>query len=209
MDYKTIKTTKVLLHICCAPCAIYPVEWLRKAGHEVRGFFYNPNIHPYIEYMARKEAVEKYAHSENLKVACGEYEIEKFFQNVVRDEGLKSDRCPLCWWMRLRKTAQVATVGEFEAITTTLLVSPYQDHGLIASIGVEICRNSGLLFIGEDFRPGFRDARNKAKSEGIYCQNYCGCLFSERERYALKEKKKKTGKKIDPLEPKGPASDDG
>lgn len=172
----------ILLHICCAPCAIYPVEFLREEGHTVNGLFYNPNIHPYAEYLARLEALMTYAKREAFDVAAGEYEIEKYFQGVVDSEKVR-DRCPVCWWMRLEKTAKRARERGFDAFTTTLLGSPYQDHEILRKLAEEISERTGAEFLYRDFRIGFRRAHQKAKAEGIYCQKYCGCLFSERERY--------------------------
>jgi len=172
----------VLLHICCAPCALYPVELLRGEGHAVNGLFYNPNIHPYAEYLARLEAVLVTAKRESLEVAAGEYEIEKYFQGVVDSERVL-DRCPICWWMRLEKTAKLARERGFDAFTTTLLGSPYQNHNIIRSLAEDVSTKAGVEFLYRDFRTGFREAHRKAKDEGIYCQKYCGCLFSEREKY--------------------------
>ena len=177
----------ILLHICCAPCAIYPVEELRKEGHKVIGFFYNPNIHPYSEYIKRKEALEIYSKESGLDVVCGDYAIEYYFQHIAYNEALKN-RCPMCWWLRLEKTAKHAGNNGFDSFTTTLLGSPYQDHDIIKTIYNDVIKNSGLKSYYKDFRPGFRKAHDLAKEKKIYCQNYCGCLFSEKERA---EKKKK------------------
>lgn len=177
----------ILLHICCAPCAIYPLEELRKEGHKVAGFFYNPNIHPYLEYIRRKEAVEKYAREADLNVIYGGYDIEDYFQHIVYNEALKN-RCPVCWWLRLEKTAEYAKNNGFDSFTTTLLVSPYQDQETIKNIYEDVVKKFGLKSYYKDFRPGFRKAHDLAKAKGMYCQNYCGCIFSEKERV---EKKKK------------------
>jgi len=176
----------VLLHICCAPCAIYPIEKLRADGLKVAGFFYNPNIHPYSEYIKRKSEVEKYSKDSGLNVICGDYDLEKYFQYIVHNEA-SSVRCPVCWWIRLEKTAKFAKENGFDAFTTTLLASPYQDQGVIKNIGEEVARNAGIKFHYEDFRPGFKAAGEKARELGIYRQNYCGCIFSEKER--IEEKK--------------------
>ncbi len=171
----------ILLHICCAPCAIYAVEGLREEGHTVAGFFYNPNIHPYAEYELRMGALKDYAKAENLAVLYGDYEIEKYFQNVVYDEGIR-ERCPVCWWMRLEKTVERAREFGFDAFTTTLLGSPYQEHAVIKSLGEDIAGRTGIKFYYKDFRTGFKAAHAKARGQGLYCQKYCGCLFSEKER---------------------------
>lgn len=187
----------ILLHICCAPCAIYPVENLRKAGHKLAGLFYNPNIQPYSEYLKRKVAVEKYSNEVSLNVIYGDYDLEKYFLTVSYD-GKIEDRCPECWWLRLVNTAKFAKENGFDAFTTTLLVSPYQDQNVIKAIGEDVAGKSGLKFYYEDFRPGFKAAHDKARAEGIYCQNYCGCIFSEKEKIEksnIKDKKLKTQSK--------------
>jgi len=183
----------ILLHICCAPCVIYPVESLRKAGHKLAGFFYNPNIQPYSEYLKRKAEVEKYSKEASLNVIYGEYDLEKYFQTVAYD-GKIEDRCPECWWLRLVETARFAKENGFEAFTTTLLVSPYQDQNVIKVIGEDVAAKAELKFYHEDFRPGFKAAHDKARASGMYCQNYCGCIFSEKERIEGKEGKKQNKK---------------
>lgn len=179
----------ILLHVCCAPCAIYPVESLKKAGHQIAGFFYNPNIHPYSEYLKRKGEVEKYSKDLGLNVIYGDYDLEKYFQMVAYD-GKVEDRCSECWWLRMIATAKFAKENGFEAFTTTLLVSPYQDQNTIKVIGEDVAAKCGLKFYYEDFRPGFKEAHDKARAAGLYCQNYCGCLFSEKERIEEKARKK-------------------
>lgn len=172
----------ILLHICCAPCEIYPVEKLRQDMHLVSGFFYNPNIHPCSEYLKRKEEVEKYSKECGLDVVYAGYDIEDFFQYIVYNEAMKESRCPSCWWLRMKKTAAAAKRTGFDAFTTTLLGSPYQDHAVLKEICEDVAGEAGIKFHYEDFRTGFKTAHDKAKNLGIYCQNYCGCIFSEREK---------------------------
>ncbi len=172
---------KVLLHTCCAPCLIYPLERLRAQGYEAEGFFYNPNIQPFSEYKNRKQAVIDYSRIVNVSVVYPEYEPAEFFQ-AVNSKEKNPGRCRLCWQLRLKKTAQLAKERKFDLFSTTLLVSPYQDQGLIKNIGSDISKNEGVGFYYEDFRPGFRKAHEEARIQGIYCQNYCGCIYSEIER---------------------------
>ena len=180
----------ILLHICCAPCSIYPIEELKSKGHRAAGYFYNPNIHPYAEYIKRKTEVDKYAKEAGLNVMAGEYDVEKYFQYSVHNE-MPLNRCPLCWWMRLDKSAKTAKENGFEAFTTTLLGSPYQDHDLLIEIGEDVAKKTGVNFFYDDFRSGFKSSLEAAKSKGIYCQNYCGCIFSEKERLLNKESRHK------------------
>lgn len=180
----------ILLHICCAPCAIFPVEELKKPGHKIAGFFYNPNIHPYSEYLKRKAEVEKYSKEAGVNVIYSDYDLNNYFQHIVYNEDM-NNRCPVCWWLRLAKTVTFARENGFEAFTTTLIGSPYQDHDAIKVICEEVAKNTGLKFYYKDFRTGFKKAHDLAKSKGMYCQNYCGCVFSERERIERKNPKSK------------------
>lgn len=174
---------KLLLHVCCGPCLIYPYEVLRQKGYEVQGYFYNPNIHPLAEYNNRKKAIEVFSGVSKIEVHFEEkYRPEEFFQAVARNEK-SPDRCQICWKLRLEKTAGFAKDKGFDYFSTTLLVSPYQDIEKIKRIGEDAAKETGVKFIFEDFRSGFRQAHNKAKELGLYCQKYCGCKYSEIERY--------------------------
>ena len=170
---------KILLHTCCAPCLIYPLKVLRQDGFGVEGFFYNPNIHPFAEYARRKEAFTLL--NPGIEITYPEYSPKEFFREVNLKEDAPA-RCALCWKLRLKKTAQTAKEKGFEYFTTTLLVSPYQDQELLKNIGNEVSAQAGVKFYYADFRPGFREAHNEARALGIYCQKYCGCIFSEMER---------------------------
>lgn len=176
----------ILLHICCAPCSIYPMGELKREGHQIAGYFYNPNIHPYSEYLRRKYEVDKYSKGLGVNVITGDYDIERYLQYIAYNETPKN-RCPMCWWTRLEKAAKFAKENGFEAFTTTLLGSPYQDHDIIKEIGEDLAKKTELKFYYKDFRIGFKGSRDTAKSKGIYCQNYCGCIFSEKERLEKKE----------------------
>lgn len=174
---------KLLLHICCGPCLIYPLENLRSKGFEVSGIFYNPNIHGYIEYANRKKAVEEISRIKDLNTVYAEYDLQNYFRAIVGNEE-KNKRCPICWNLRLKRVAKFAQENNFEYFTTTLLVSPYQDIEIIKKIGEDIAKNYKIKFYFEDFRSGFRTAHDEAKKLGLYCQKYCGCVYSEAERHA-------------------------
>lgn len=178
---------KLLLHTCCAPCLIYPLERLRQWKFEVTGFFYNPNIHPFSEYKNRRQVVEDFSKTANIEVIYPEYMPSEFFQAVNFMED-KLQRCPICWYQRLERTAEIAKEKGFDSFTTTLLVSPYQDQEALKKIGNDISKIVGINFYYEDFRPGFRKAHDEAKAKGIYCQKYCGCIYSEIERCRKSEK---------------------
>jgi predicted adenine nucleotide alpha hydrolase (AANH) superfamily ATPase len=148
---------------------------------EVTGFFYNPNIHPFQEYCRRKVGVEKISQAYGLEVIYPEYNPGEYL-DFIKDALESPKRCSLCWQLRLLKTATTVRKMNFDTFTTTLLVSPYQDQKLLQSIGERAAREEGLSFHFEDFRPGFREAHEKAKKQDIYCQKYCGCEYSENER---------------------------
>lgn len=172
---------KLLLHTCCGPYSIYPVEVLRGENMEVMGFFYRHNIHPYTECMQRQQTVSEYADEIGLKMIYQEgYHLEKFLRNVSFRE---SDRCLYCYHDRLRTTALMAKRGRFDYFSTTLLSSKFQKHGRIKSIGESIGKSVGIPFYYHDFRRGWKEGVEKSKKLGMYRQQYCGCIYSEKERY--------------------------
>lgn len=178
---------KLLLHTCCGPCSIYPLQDLREKEFDVFGLFYNPNIHPYGEFKKRREQVEEFAQQQNWKVIFeNQYNLEEYLQEVVHRE---SRRCQLCYNLRLKKTAQMARKGNFDAFSTTLLVSPFQKHDLIKEIGENLGEQYGVEFFYQDFRLGFKEATAKSKELGMYRQQYCGCIYSEKDRFYRPEKK--------------------
>jgi len=154
------------------------LEKLTKSGFNVTGLFYNPNIHPFSEYRLRKEATEELSKSLGIKIFFPEYHPEEYFRQVNYKED-SIERCYLCWSLRLNKTARLAKQNNFDYFSTTLLVSPYQDQEAIKKIGLDTASREGIKFYFEDFRPGFRLAHEQARAKGIYCQKYCGCLYSE------------------------------
>ena len=171
----------ILVHMCCGPCSSYPVPLLLEQGHQVRGLFYNPNIHPFQEYQRRQKGVEELAGLLGIEVIyLPEYDIEKYFQDTAFREG---QRCRICYSLRLTRAAQIARRGNFDAFTTTLLISPFQKHELIRDIGEQIAEQVGIPFFYQDFRPGYKESVIRSKEMGLYRQQYCGCLFSERERF--------------------------
>ncbi len=171
----------ILIHICCGNCAIYPVKSLREKNHQLTGFFYNHNIHPFQEYGRRLETTRKYATEENLSLIIDDqYLLEEFLSNVAQNP---DDRCTYCYRSRLTKTAQRACDEGFEAFTTTLLYSRYQNQEAIISFGRELAKEYGLVFIDQDFRPGWNEGIRISKEMGLYRQQYCGCIYSEKDRY--------------------------
>ncbi len=172
---------KVLLHVCCANCAIYPIKSMREDGLEVLGFFYRHNIHPYTECLRRQEALEAYAENIDLKVIYQQgYDLEGFIRNVAFRE---SERCNYCYHDRLRSTALIAKRGKFDYFSSTLLYSKHQKHELIRSMGDSIGKSAGVPFLYQDYREGWKEGIECSKQMGLYRQHYCGCVYSEKERY--------------------------
>ncbi len=172
---------KILLHISCANCAIFPVKVLREANENVSGFFYNPNIHPYTEYRKRLEAVSDYAKASELEVFFqDEYGLEDFLAQVAQEP---DNRCGYCYETRLRRTAEFAAAHNFEAFTTSLLASPYQDHEAIRAFGRELSQLFNIPFLYEDFRVGWNEALKTSREMGLYHYSYCGCIYSEKDSF--------------------------
>ena len=172
---------RILLHICCAPCTIYPLRVLRAEGAQVSGVFINPNIHPYQEYRKRLETLEIYAEREVFPVIQEDsYPLGDFFRQVAFRE---EDRCRICYTLRLGQAARIARKGQYDAFTTTLLYSRFQKHGLIRSVAQSVAEQQGILFLYRDFREGWSEGVRISKAIGMYRQSYCGCLYSERERF--------------------------
>jgi predicted adenine nucleotide alpha hydrolase (AANH) superfamily ATPase len=177
---------KVLFHICCAPCALYPYFRLREEGVEPTGFFYNPNIHPYTEYRKRLETVKEFSLRTGLDVIYRDsYDLDEFLSRVV---GTGALRCEQCYRMRLSAAANAARENGFGALTTSLLYSKYQKHDLIKGVAKEMAAECSVEFYYEDFRRGWREGIVESKAMGLYRQQYCGCIYSERERYEAKLK---------------------
>jgi len=168
---------KILLHACCAPCAVKCIESLRGEGITPDIFWYNPNIHPFTEYKSRKDALEKYVKDLGLNlIEQGGYGLRDFLAAVAVD-----NRCAACYEMRLKAAAEYAAQNGYDGFTTTLLVSPYQKHELLRETGERF----GSQFLYRDFRPLFREGQTAAREAGLYMQKYCGCIFSEEERYLV------------------------
>lgn len=173
---------KLLMHTCCAPCSVYCIDTLRAEGIEPDLFWYNPNIHPFIEYKARRDCLRDYASTVGVKLIINEnYGLDEFCRNVVNDI---PGRCVnYCYRKRIGETVRYAVENGYDAFTTTLLVSPYQKHEELKAVCEELAAAAGIKFVYRDFRVGFRAGQAKARELGLYMQKYCGCIFSEEERY--------------------------
>lgn len=178
----------VLLHICCAPCAIMCVKTLREEGIEPTGYWDNPNIHPYTEFRMRRQTLEEYARSIDLKLIIGgKYGLRAFLDDVNGDY---TGRCLHCYRMRFRSVAKYAAENGFSHFSSTLFVSPYQNHELMIQAAEEAAAEFGVTFLHRDFRPYFRQGQDEARELGLYMQKYCGCIFSEEDRYQKRKKKR-------------------
>lgn len=172
---------RILLHNCCGPCTVYPLKALREQEWSVHGFFYNPHIQPYLELQKRLETLKSLAAQEGMNlIVRGDYELEAFFRNVAFRE---HDRCLYCYSTRIEATARLAKKSRFDAFSTTLLYSRRQKHELIASIGRTAAQKWGIPFHYEDFRVGWKEGQNRARFLNLYRQKYCGCIYSELERF--------------------------
>ena len=172
----------LLLHTCCGPCSTATVEHWQKEGLEPAGFWFNPNIHPFQEHQRRGEALRAFFQGVRLPLmqAPG-YELVDFLRRVVGREG---NRCVQCFRLRLSRTAREAREKGLDAFSTTLLISPYQDHQLLKQVGQEVAGETGVPFLYADLRPLFPQSRQLTRALGLYRQQYCGCIYSEYERFA-------------------------
>jgi epoxyqueuosine reductase len=172
---------KLLVHICCAPCFAAPYFHLKEEGHEIHGFWYNHNIHPFTEYKKRLETLQEFAEKENIQlIVKDEYELEKFLRKAAFRE---QERCRSCYYERLKYAAIIAKKGNFDAFTTTLLYSKFQKHELIKEIGESLAKEYGIKFYYRDFREYWKEGIKISKEKEMYRQQYCGCIYSESDRY--------------------------
>jgi predicted adenine nucleotide alpha hydrolase (AANH) superfamily ATPase len=154
---------------------------VRQRGIDVKGLWFNPNIHPYTEYKNRFEALKKLHGLWNLDIEYVDYYgLKEYLRNVVGNE---DNRCEYCYTVRLEETAKKARDINADAFTTSLLVSPYQKFDMIIDIGRMMQERYSVEFFIEDFRGGFNECRRMSKELDFYRQKYCGCIYSEMERY--------------------------
>jgi len=171
---------KLLMHICCANCSLYPLKSLLAKDVEVRGLWFNPNIHPYPEYRLRLDSLQRLQRLWDLDVEyMDQYSIDEFVGRIGSSD---ETRCTRCYAIRLDETARTAKKMNLDGFTTSLLVSPYQRFHAIVSIGREMAKRHSIPFYQEDFRVGYRDNVGLSGELGLYRQRYCGCIFSEKER---------------------------
>lgn len=186
---------KLLLHACCAPCSVYTVDSLRRENIEPTIYWYNPNIHPYMEYKNRRDALKEYSKIMNLNcIFDEEYGLDEFCKNVV--DKLNTRCIEYCYPVRLRKAFEYAKNNGYDAVSSTLLYSIYQNHDAIKKEMEKLSEEYGIEFLYRDFREGFKEGQEKARELGLYMQKYCGCIFSEKDRYLKKILKDKENSDI-------------
>lgn len=176
---------KLLMHLCCAPCATYPVKSLREQGYELSAYFYNPNIQPAKEYDRRLENVKIFSEKYNLPLVIEGQSDEALWRSFKSDE--KKDHCRICYNLRMDNAAKHCKAIGLEQFTTVLTVSPWQDHEAIKLAGEAAALRHGVQFIYMDFRDGYREGQEMAKADGLYRQRYCACIYSLGESH-FKEK---------------------
>ena len=176
---------KLLLHVCCAPCAVYVFSVLEKE-YDVTGFFYNPNIQPFKEFDFRKKELEKVAKIRNWNIIYLDHRMPEWFQRIkgFEKEPEKGKRCSLCFHMRLEEAFKYARDNGFDMVTSTLSISPYKVTRQINEEGNRLAETFGVEFLPENFKKqdGYRKGRAMAKELGINQQNYCGCTYSKVEQ---------------------------
>ena len=180
---------KLLLHACCGPCACYPTKILRSQDVDFTLLYYNPNIHPYKEFKHRLAALRELAEKQDYRLIIDKtYPLEECVKGMLEEPVV---RCAFCYRMRLRYTAKYAADHGFTAFSTTLLYSPYQKHELIVQMAKAAAEEFGVEFFYQDWRPHYQEGVDISLALGLYRQPYCGCVFSERDRY-MEWKKTKT-----------------
>jgi len=176
---------KILVHVCCGPCFVAPSNYLREAGIDVHGFWFNPNIHPYTEYKKRLDTAVQFLEEEKIPfIVKDEYNLEEFLRKAAFRE---ASRCQMCYYERLKYTAIIARKGNFDYFTSTLLYSKFQNHEMIKEVAESLAKEYGVKFYYDDFRKYWKEGIQLSKEKEMYRQQYCGCIYSEKERYLGKK----------------------
>ena len=175
---------KLLMHTCCAPCSVYCIKALKEEKIKPDLFWFNPNIHPFAEYKARRDCLIEYSKREDINlnlIIKEDYGLDKFCKNVI--DSLDTRFKFYCYRVRLEEKVKFAKENGYDAFTSTLFVSIYQNHEELKKICEELAKEYDIEFLYRDFRVGFREGQNEARQLGLYMQKYCGCIFSEEDRY--------------------------
>lgn len=173
----------ILVHICCAPDALYVMSIL-KDTYEPAGYFYNPNIHPSEEYEFRLEETRKVADSLNFTLFVGEYDKDRWLKitEKFKDEPEKGRRCDICYALRLESTARTASKKNFPSFTTVMSLSPWKKPDVLNRIGRMCASRHNVRFLEADFKKkdGFKKSIELSRHHKLYRQNYCGCVYSKK-----------------------------
>ena len=195
----------VLIHVCCAPCLMYPASVLEEEGIDFSCYFNNPNIHPYREFRKRLDTFVEMAEQRNYTYTVDrDYGLKLFLRQVVFNE---DTRCGLCYRMRLDRTARQAANHGHSSFTTTLLYSRYQNHALIRRQAERVAANEGVELFYRDFRVGWQQGIDESIAGNLYRQSYCGCIYSEQERYDNRLKKQLRRKRKNDVQSRGSRND--
>ncbi len=175
------KDRRLLLHVCCAPCGTYSVQRFGELGFSVSGLWYNPNVQPFSEHERRRQTLIDYTARIDLPLIQEPgYEVLAFMRAIHGHERFR-ERCAICYRLRLERTALVAAREGFDAFSTTLLISPYQDQDTIRTLGERAAEQHGVTFAFENLRRGWAAHHQMVRDCELYSQRYCGCLYSEWE----------------------------
>jgi epoxyqueuosine reductase len=175
---------KMLLHTCCAPCAIYVVQQLAKE-YDLALHYYNPNIHPADEYQKRLNEIIKWATKNSIKLIEDDYNADEWFDNIKGFEQAPEggERCWVCYELRMRKTAQYAQNNDYEVFSTTMSISPHKNADKLNEIGDSLSKEYNVEYLSANWKKndGFKIACELSKQEDFYRQDYCGCEFSQKQ----------------------------
>ena len=188
------KVPSLLLHSCCAPCSSYVIEYLSQF-FRITVFYYNPNIYPDEEYVKRvaeqQEFIRRFPTKYPVRFIEGMFDKAKFYELVKGYEEVPEGgmRCFICYEMRLRKAAELAREKHFDYITTTLSISPLKNAAKLNEIGLMLAQEVGVRYLVSDFkkRNGYKRSVEISHEYEMYRQDYCGCIFSKKQREAEKE----------------------
>ncbi len=188
---------QILLHQCCGPCSIYPIIKMQAQGHKLTTYFFNHNIHPVQEFYKRMEGAVLVSRHYNIECIVEDYYgLTEFLRQNVYHE---NERCAYCYERRLMKTAEKAKELNFEAFSSSLLYSKMQNHVAIIELAEKASKEYDIPFYYDDFREGWQEGIDISKDLEIYRQNYCGCIYSEEDRF-LNQLSKKYSKKYSEIQ---------
>ena len=176
---------RLALHVCCGICLNFPLKDLVKKGFTPEGIYFNPNIHPYAEYLNRLETAKVVMNQSAVSLIIPSYMPESaddgFFSSIPES---RSEQCRKCYMVRLKHTAIYAKSNGIRYYSTTLLGSPYQDSNLILKLGHELASSYGLDFVSypEEWQKHYHESKRDLRTNGAYLQKYCGCIYSKMDR---------------------------